>query len=143
MAHAVEPMAHAVEPPIAPVSPQTQLELDSTRAVVEQLRTSLIQASAHAASERLLFQSRERELMATLEKVSLEIRRVNWEMQANSERDAREVDTGLGAASASRHDLEQLALLAASKEAAFLGERVVLEADAEPITWEGKLPRMR
>jgi hypothetical protein len=77
MAHAVEPMAHAVEPQIAPVNPLTQLELDSAKAVVEQLRASLIQATAHAASERLQFQDRERELMITLEQVNLEVRRAH------------------------------------------------------------------
>ena len=87
------------------------------------MRTALIQATAHAASERLLFQGGERELMTAVEQVNMGTKRAFREKQANSERDAREVESAVGAASASRHNLEQLALLAASKEAAHLAEK--------------------
>jgi hypothetical protein len=78
--------------------------------------------------------------MAAADNASLEIQRAMWEKQANSERDAREVDAALGSVLASQHLAERLALTTKSKEAALVAEKTVLEADVT--TCGGRLPRM-
>ena len=69
------PTVHTVDVPVSSAVLQTQLELDSAKAEVETMRTALSQATAHAASEKLLFQSREQELMTAVEQANMGTKR--------------------------------------------------------------------